>query len=72
MYKKTSPLRTHLISLLSGALVVASGIVALQAPQAAVAATLPGDPPTVTAQQLPVERRRVEQRRRGRHRVRDR
>jgi PKD repeat protein len=53
MNKRTSPLRKHLTSLLAGALVAASGIVALQTPQSAAAATLPSDPPTVTAQPLP-------------------
>ena len=53
MHKKTSPLRKHLINLLAGALVAASGIVALGTPQVAVAGTLPDDPPTVTAQPLP-------------------
>ncbi|NHB84228.1 hypothetical protein G7085_05205 [Tessaracoccus sp. HDW20] len=53
MRKNSSPARRHLTSLLASLLVAVSGLGALVVPQAAEAATLPDDAPTVSAEALP-------------------
>lgn len=53
MFESKLPFRKHLSGLLAGAVIAASGVIALGAPQAAAQPQLPSDPPTVTAQALP-------------------
>lgn len=53
MHKVNSSARRRLTNLLIGAVFAASSIVTLHGSETAVAATLPTDPPTVTAEPLP-------------------